>query len=501
VLSDIENTILERNIYGVDLNEESVEIAKLSLWLRTAQPRRKLNSLNNNIKCGNSLIDDKKVAGDKAFTWETEFPEVFKEKEKKAFHITWATHNTRVSEQMVEHNVKVGEPVLLNEEEEVHITDTIRDIVVTDKLNVLAYTIGVHHVHLLLVCEEEEIPNIVRKLKGKSSQKLKEYKGIAKEEKHTLWAQKYNTGYIDSEEQLQNTLSYIQTNRDKHDLSRNKGLQPLVREMTTDRATAYRTEYKGGFDVVIGNPPYVRVQELMHKEIDWYKKNKKVAFKRVDISLLFFELSKNILKSLGKVSYITSNQFISTEYGRKCRQFIIDNFRIDKIIDFGDLPVFEDALTYVSIFSFTNTKKSDFIYSKVSSLEEIRSFDIQTNLKIAISSLSEDSWTMVSKNEEEILSKLSTAERLGGFGNCNYGIVSGNDSIFILDNEGINRNQIEKGALLPLIRANDCGRYAEIKASLKIIYPYQFIDSKTVLIPEDELLVKYPNTYKLVQTN
>lgn len=77
VFPDIENTILEQNIYGVDLNEESVEIAKLSLWLRTAQPRRKLNDLNNNIKCGNSLIDNKAVAGDKAFSWEKEFPEVF----------------------------------------------------------------------------------------------------------------------------------------------------------------------------------------------------------------------------------------------------------------------------------------------------------------------------------------------------------------------------------------------------------------------------------------
>lgn len=80
ILSDIENSILERNIYGVDLNDESVEIAKLSLWLRTAQKGRKLNSLNNNIKCGNSLIDDPAVAGDKAFSWEKEFPEVFAEK-------------------------------------------------------------------------------------------------------------------------------------------------------------------------------------------------------------------------------------------------------------------------------------------------------------------------------------------------------------------------------------------------------------------------------------
>lgn len=52
VFSDITTDILEKNIYGVDLNEESVEIAKLSLWLRTAQKGRKLNKLNNNIKCG-----------------------------------------------------------------------------------------------------------------------------------------------------------------------------------------------------------------------------------------------------------------------------------------------------------------------------------------------------------------------------------------------------------------------------------------------------------------
>lgn len=77
ILSDIETSILENNIYGVDLNDESVEIAKLSLWLRTAQKGRKLNSLNKNIKCGNSLIDDPAVAGEKAFSWEKEFPDIF----------------------------------------------------------------------------------------------------------------------------------------------------------------------------------------------------------------------------------------------------------------------------------------------------------------------------------------------------------------------------------------------------------------------------------------
>lgn len=68
--------ILKNNIYGVDLNEESVEITKLSLWLKSAQKGKKLVTLDNNIKCGNSLIDDISVAGDKAFDWNVEFADI-----------------------------------------------------------------------------------------------------------------------------------------------------------------------------------------------------------------------------------------------------------------------------------------------------------------------------------------------------------------------------------------------------------------------------------------
>ncbi|MEK7990643.1 MAG: TaqI-like C-terminal specificity domain-containing protein [Thiotrichaceae bacterium] len=73
---DTDKIILEKNIYGVDINEESIEITKLSLWLRTAKKHRELSHLNNNIKCGNSLIDDVKIAGNKAFNWKQEFPKI-----------------------------------------------------------------------------------------------------------------------------------------------------------------------------------------------------------------------------------------------------------------------------------------------------------------------------------------------------------------------------------------------------------------------------------------
>ena len=77
LFSDTTREILQNNIFGVDLNKESVEITKLSLWLKTADKNKTLASLENNIKCGNSLINDAEIAGEMAFDWEKEFPEIF----------------------------------------------------------------------------------------------------------------------------------------------------------------------------------------------------------------------------------------------------------------------------------------------------------------------------------------------------------------------------------------------------------------------------------------
>ncbi|PVY38390.1 Eco57I restriction-modification methylase domain-containing protein [Pontibacter virosus] len=75
---DLDRHILNNNIFGVDLNEESVEITKLSLWLKTANKSKELTTLDANIKCGNSLVSDPAIAGEKAFDWQQEFPDIFK---------------------------------------------------------------------------------------------------------------------------------------------------------------------------------------------------------------------------------------------------------------------------------------------------------------------------------------------------------------------------------------------------------------------------------------
>ncbi|MGA2296800.1 MAG: DNA methyltransferase, partial [FCB group bacterium] len=76
-LFELDKHILSDNLFGVDLNNESVEITKVSLWIKTANKHSELTALDQNIKCGNSLIDDKEIAGDKAFNWFKEFPTVF----------------------------------------------------------------------------------------------------------------------------------------------------------------------------------------------------------------------------------------------------------------------------------------------------------------------------------------------------------------------------------------------------------------------------------------
>lgn len=93
--------ILQNNIYGVDLNEESVEITKLSLWLKSAEKGKKLTALDNNIKCGNSLIDDEAIAGSKAFDWQRQFPEIFV---KGGFDVVVGNPPYVDSETMVKHN-------------------------------------------------------------------------------------------------------------------------------------------------------------------------------------------------------------------------------------------------------------------------------------------------------------------------------------------------------------------------------------------------------------
>ena len=487
VYPDIETSILENNLFGVDINEESVEIAKLSLWLRTAQKGRRLTSLNDNIKCGNSLIDDPDVAGEKAFTWEDEFPSVFHKKEKKAFHVTWVTHNARTSQRIIDYKVKKGEPFWLDEKLEIFITKEIAKIVKEDELNVLAYNICEDHVHMLLVCEPEELSNIVRKLKGRSSQRLKEHLKVPKEEKFHLWAQKFDRKPVENEEGLETVRNYIITNREKHNLpplgnhNDNKGLQPLVpviEEMCCTVEHAFRPEYTGGFDVVIGNPPYVKLETIRETSVALEKQGYKTFTKRGDLYAIFVEKGFDLLKPKGIYSYIMPNKWLQAGYGKPLREFFLTKELI-QLIDFGDLQIFEGATTYPCIFVARNHEPKDEFDAAILTVANEVDFNtnVRSNLEIfATKDFSGETWVISSKTEKDLLSKLrSNTQKLEKFipQDSYRGILTGLSAAFLISEEtknnitSIDNSSIEH--IRPFLQGRDVERYAMPKVKSHLI--------------------------------
>lgn len=103
---------------------------------------------------------------------------------------------------------------------------------------------------------------------------------------------------------------------------------------------------KGGFDVVIGNPPYVRAHKLSDEEKKYYKGFFESAFKQYDIYVLFMERGIELLKKGGRLGFIVSNKFATSDYGLRLRKKILDECSIEHIIDVSSLSVFKDVSIY-----------------------------------------------------------------------------------------------------------------------------------------------------------
>ena len=112
---------------------------------------------------------------------------------------------------------------------------------------------------------------------------------------------------------------------------------------------------KGGFDVIIGNPPYVQIQKFSGQQIqkDWEKQNYRTFTKTGDIYCLFYEKGYQLLRENGTLAFITSNKWMRANYGKKLRLFFSEKTAIKQLIDFGDSPIFSEATTYTNVMLFS----------------------------------------------------------------------------------------------------------------------------------------------------
>lgn len=337
--------ILRNNIYGVDLNEESVEITKLSLWLKTAQKGKKLTSLDSNIKCGNSLIDDQSVAGEKAFNWQEQFSDVFN---------------------------------------------------------------------------------------------------------------------------------------------------------------------GGGFDVVVGNPPYLRIQGLKDdttNQTEYFEREYTSATGKYDIYALFMEKAFGLIKTDGVLSFILPHKFLVSDFGRGIRQFILDKKALNGLVSFGSDRIFQDAMTYTCIVRMTHGNSS--LKYRLTRKENL--FNHEKQIVINYIDLGKTTWNLSNKAISGILSKIDSQPLKAAqvFDGIYQGVVSMGDDIYMLRGKVANglfngyssalkkEVQLEAEILKPILKGQDIKRYADLSTNLYVIYPHEINDiGKTKPIEESVLKSRYPLVYE-----
>ncbi len=248
---------------------------------------------------------------------------------------------------------------------------------------------------------------------------------------------------------------------------------------------------KDGFDIIIGNPPYVQLQKENGKLAKIYEKSGYKTFERTgDIYSLFYEKGTELLKSKGHLCFITSNKWMRAGYGASTRKFFAENTNPKLLIDFAGVKIFESATVDTNILLFSkeknkgNTKACIF---KSNGIKELSVFINQNAVNCQF--LNSESWVILSAIEKQIKEKI---ERIGTpLKNwdiqINYGIKTGFNDAFIID--GAKRRELieidpkSEDIIRPLLRGRDIKRYTYEFADLYLITTFPSLKIDIELYP------------------
>jgi len=284
---------------------------------------------------------------------------------------------------------------------------------------------------------------------------------------------------------------------------------------------------KGGFDVVIGNPPYLRIQGLQKTQpamIPLYRKNYDSAEGSFDIYALFIERGYKLLSSSGQLAYIVPHKFFQASFGKKLRSMIANKKAISQVVKFGAEQVFENPTTYTCLFFLSAQPKDSFEYIGVSSLKNLGETMMAISGKREVSNV-ERGLLRVSKDEDwnfqageigELLKTLDKQpQKLGDVAEKIFvGLQTSADKIYVLKTVKEKRNtlllyskslekevEIEKAFLRPFLMGKDVHRYENPSPKNHVIFPYLVSDTKAELMTLKNIKKNYPLGFDYIQKN
>ncbi|EGU0561926.1 class I SAM-dependent DNA methyltransferase, partial [Campylobacter coli] len=450
--------IIENNLFGVDINPNSCEITKLRLWIELLKHSfyqsfddgnyhdlKTLPNIDINIKCGNSLVS-------------------YFETGKSL------SHYPNIKERMSKYK---------------RIVKDYKEGFYTDKSHI-----------------NQEIKNLKISFKNFcfADKFKKEMKGF--NDKCEKYSKKYGNFLAVDDENLKFFVSANLTLFDFDEKEAIKEFANLKKEydnifnLESNHPFEWRFEFPEildddgnfkGFDLIIGNPPYIRQEEL--KELKPHlAKNYKVYKGTSDIYTYFYELGFNVLKENGILSFITSNKYTRAGYGEALREFLLKNVKVLEYTDLNGIKVFDSATVDTSILCFEKSKSKDNKFKYLALSNEILktcAYDIglyKDFAEFSQNSLSKESFTFSDENTSALKAKI---ERIGtplkewqGL-NIYRGILTGYNEAFIITTEKRNeilancKDEAEKERTAKLIRkmlrGRDIKRYIYEWAGLWVI--------------------------------
>ncbi|ECO6130689.1 class I SAM-dependent DNA methyltransferase [Campylobacter coli] len=480
--------IIENNLFGVDINPNSCEITKLRLWIELLKHSfyqsfddenyhdlKTLPNIDINIKCGNSLVS----------YFET----------GKSLN-----HYPNIKERMGKYK---------------RIVKDYKEGFYTDK-NLIAKEIKNLQESFKNFCLKDKFNKEIKQLTNGANEYSKKYGDFLADEHHD---EKFKSFFSKnmfefSFDEKEATKEFANLKKEYDNIFNLESNHPFEWRFEFPEILDDDGNFKG-FDLIIGNPPYIRQEEL--KELKPHlAKNYKVYKGTSDIYTYFYELGFNVLKDRGGVlSYITSNKYTRAGYGEALREFLLKNVKVLEYTDLNGIKVFDSATVDTSILCFEKSKSKDNKFKYLTLSNEILktcAYDIglyKDFAEFSQNSLSKESFTFSDENTSALKAKI---ERIGtplkewqGL-NIYRGILTGYNEAFIITTEKRNeilancKDEAEKERTAKLIRkmlrGRDIKRYSYEWAGLWVINTHNGYKSKNGEKIEAINIEHYPSLKK-----
>jgi len=464
-------TIIEGCLFGVDINPNSVKICRLRLWIellknayyKNATELETLPNIDINIKCGNSLVS--------RFTIDADLSQALKKSKWSidSYRIAVDTYRNAESKEQKREMEKLIGDIKSDFRSEISLNDP--------KLKKLRKLAG----DLFTMINQTQLFEMGKKEKADWNKKVL---------------------------QLTEETKKIETE-----------IEEIKANKIFENAFEWRFEFPEvlndngdfiGFDVVIGNPPYIRFQDIS-SFAEFYNSTFKSATRKYDIYVLFLEKSFSLLKENGLIHFILPHKFLISDFGVGIREYLINNKALEKIIHFGSELIFEDASTYTCLLSISK-KNNEFL-----EYVEIQSKDINTEFvinKIPINTLNNEVWNLKDSNTLQVIQKLNKGKYLKDITEGIYqGLISTGDDIFILKGENFNgifkgfsqrlgkEVELESKIMRPILKGKNIQRYRPLSSDIYIIYPHFLNDKgRTEPLPIEDFKLNFPLTHRYLET-